>query len=160
MGFQKSCSPNYDSVDEKREHKRRLVQLGEAQAAVVFDHDLAVGWCQFGQSRDLSPSRKFRRRYLAELVTVPDWHITCFFVDRDFRGQGVASHALDGALSLIAQSGGGLVEAYPEAVEGRSVKGTFIPLGTVTMFERRGFARQRQVALHHWVMTKTVEPIV
>lgn len=41
--------------------------------------------------------------------------ITCFFVDRDRRREGVASVALRGALREIAQLGGGTVESYPQA---------------------------------------------
>ncbi len=39
--------------------------------------------------------------------TLPDYRITCFFVDRDHRRNGVAGVALRGALELIAQGGGG-----------------------------------------------------
>lgn len=38
----------------------------------------------------------------AGLTEQPDWRITCFFVDKDYRGQGVAALALKGALSEIA----------------------------------------------------------
>jgi hypothetical protein len=66
---------------------------------------------------------------------------------------------LEGALRFIAEAGGGFVEAYPEDMTGRKVNSMFICLGTTAMFERRGFVRQRQVAKHHWVMTKTVEAL-
>ena len=157
MGFQVDGRSSYDSVTEKREHKRSLVDAGRARAAVVFDGDQAVGWCQFGRSAEIAPRGKFKRTYFPSLETVPDWRITCFFTDRKYRGRGVASLALEGALRMIAESGGGLVEAYPERTEGRSVSGAYTPLGAAAMFERRGFQPQRQVAKHHWVMTKTVE---
>jgi GNAT superfamily N-acetyltransferase len=41
------------------------------------------------------------------------WRITCFFVDKDYRGKGVAKEALDAALKAIRQRGGRAVEAYP-----------------------------------------------
>ena len=31
-------------------------------------------------------------------------------------------------------------------------------LGTMAMFERRGFEKQRPVSMHNWVVTKQVEP--
>ncbi|MBS1706026.1 MAG: GNAT family N-acetyltransferase [Armatimonadetes bacterium] len=158
MEFQRKRAEKYATVDAKIQDKRELVAAGEARAALVFDGETAVGWCQFGRGHDLTAKRKFKRHYEKDLVTEPDWRITCFFVDRHNRGRGIANLALDGALAAIAREGGGLVEAYPESIEGRKVKGTFIYLGTVPMFERRGFAPQRQVAMHHWVMTKVVEP--
>ncbi|MGI8949398.1 MAG: hypothetical protein ACR2FV_15780 [Ornithinimicrobium sp.] len=46
-------------------------------------------------------------------MPLPDYRLTCFFVDRRCRRKGVATAALDGALALIAADGGGLVETYP-----------------------------------------------
>lgn len=158
MEFQRERQEKYTCAEEKKCHKQALVQGGKARAALVFDGETAVGWCQYGPGRDLTAKRKFKRHYEKGLVTEPDWRITCFFVDRHNRGRGIANLALDGALAAIAKDGGGLVEAYPESMDGRTTKGTFIYLGTMAMFERRGFVRQRQVAMHHWVMTKVVAP--
>lgn len=158
MEFQRARADKYTCVEEKKCHKRDLVALDEAHAALVFDGDLCIGWCQYGRGGELTAKRKFRRHYEKGLVVEPDWRITCFFVDRHYRGRGVSNMALDAALDAIANAGGGLVEAYPEIIDGRTVKGTFIYLGTMGMFERRGFVRQRQVAMHHWVVTKTVDP--
>ena len=36
------------TYDSNRELKCRLVEEGRAHAAVVFDGDAAVGWCQYG----------------------------------------------------------------------------------------------------------------
>jgi len=156
MGFQNDCQAKYESVAQKKEDKRRLICAGRAHASVVFDGDTAIGWCQFGPGTMIAPRNKFKKTYFQGLESQPDWRITCFFVDRKYRGQGVSNAALDGALEMIEKAGGGLVEAYPEDVEGRTTQGAFICLGTTAMFERRGFARQRQVAKHHWVMTKTL----
>ena len=156
MGFHEGTPEETDQSICKRDRKFRRVCNGDAHAAVVFDGDIAVGWCAYGRSREIRPQNKFKRKYLPGVEQEPDWKISCFFVDKRYRGKGVSSLALDGALALIAQEGGGLVEAYPEVVEGRKLNGTFICLGTVPMFERRGFVAQRQVAMHHWVMTLAV----
>lgn len=157
MGFQSDRKPEYASLTDKKEDKRSLVCKDRAHAAVVFDVDTAIGWCQFGRSDEIAPRNKFKRTYFPGMQAEPDWRITCFFVDRKYRGQKVSSLALEGALRLIAEAGGGLVEAYPEDTTDRTINPAFICLGTTAMFERRGFTRQRQVAKHHWVMTKAVE---
>ena len=159
MGFQTDRRRSYQSVSEKREHKRELVCADRAHAAVVFDGERAVGWCQYGRGSEIAPRDKFKKTYYPGLREEPDWRITCFFVDRKYRGLGVASLALEGALDMIAESGGGLVEAYPERTEGRDVSGAYVYLGAAAMFERRGFVPQRQVAKHHWVMTRMVEAL-
>jgi GNAT superfamily N-acetyltransferase len=141
---------------QNRSDKECRVREGRAHAALVYDGPTCVGWCQFGSPDEL-PRIKHRRAYLAGLDTLPDWRITCFFVDRRQRRSGVASTALGGALEQIARLGGGTVESYPEATEGRSgVSGSFLHNGTAAMFERHGFERTRRLGKHHWVVRKVV----
>ena len=156
------CMGFHDSTEDdnsicKRDRKHQRVCEGRAHAALVFEGDRAVGWCQYGPDSELKPQNKFKRKYEPGIIIVPDWKITCFFVDTNYRGKGVASLALAGALDAIRQAGGGIVEAYPEKIDGRVTQGRFIYLGTIPMFERHGFEKARQVAMHHWVMTKQVE---
>jgi ribosomal protein S18 acetylase RimI-like enzyme len=136
-----------------RSEKERRVREGRAHAALVFDGPSCVGWCQFGPTDEL-PRIKHRRAYREGLRALPDWRITCFFVDNRCRRRGVASAALEGALHEIAGLGGGRVESYPEDIRGRSVSASFLHSGTVSMFERHGFERTRRLGQHHWVVTK------
>ncbi len=136
--------------------KEQRVREGRAHAALVFDEDgLAQGWCQYGSPEEL-PSIKHRREYEKVPPTLPDWRITCFFVDKGHRGQGVARAALGGALRLIAQDGGGLVEAISEVTAGREAHGRFLFSATVELFEQHGFGRVRQVGKHAWILSKSV----
>jgi GNAT superfamily N-acetyltransferase len=141
---------------QNRSDKERRVREGQAHAALVYDGSTAVGWCQFGPPDEL-PRIKNRRAYLEGLTDLPDWRITCFFIDRSHRGKGVAAAALEGALHAIARLGGGTVESYPEDAAGRSVSSSFLHNGTLAMFERQGFRRDRRLGKNHWVVTKVVE---
>jgi GNAT superfamily N-acetyltransferase len=138
---------------QNRAEKQCRVSEGNAHASLVYDGDACVGWCQFGTPEEL-PRIKHRRVYLDGLTTLPDWRITCFFVDKDYRGKGVASNALRGALGEIARLGGGTVESSPEDAHGRSVSGSFLHNGTLALFERQGFERVRQLGKNHWLVRK------
>ena len=92
------------TYDSNRALKCRLVEEGRAHAAVVFDGDVAVGWCQYGSPDEL-PNIHHRKQYLAEADVLPDYRLTCIFVDRDHRRQGVTELAIRGALDLIAAAG-------------------------------------------------------
>ncbi|GAA0942867.1 GNAT family N-acetyltransferase [Kribbella koreensis] len=144
----------YDAEDN-RALKRRLVEEGRAHAALVFDGDEAVGWCEYGPPAEL-PNINHRKEYDAKLVTPPDYRLTCFFVDRRYRKQGVAGVALRGALDLIAQAGGGVVEAYPQDTGGKQITASFLYSVTRTLFEAEGFTYIRPKGKNHCVMTKTV----
>jgi hypothetical protein len=56
----------------------------------------------------------------------------------------------------MAGLGGGTVEGYPE--DAGSVPAGFLYMGARSTFEKLGFARDRKIGKHRWVMTKTVEP--
>jgi GNAT superfamily N-acetyltransferase len=140
---------------QNRSEKECRVREGRAHVALVYDGAACVGWCQFGPPDELSRI-KHQRAYLEGLTDLPDWRITCFFVDKAYRGKGVASAALKGALREIARLGGGTVESYPERVEGRSVAGAFLHNATLSMFERQGFEPTRRLGKNHWAVTKVV----
>lgn len=147
--------PEGTKTGKARELKERRVSEGHAHAALVYDGSTCVGWCQFGSVDEL-PRIKLKRAYQEGVEALPDWRITCFFVDRDYRHQGVASVALDGALTEIARLGGGKVESYPQDVETNPVSGSFLYNGTVSMFEQHGFQRHRQLGKNHWVVARDV----
>lgn len=140
---------------EYRAMKARRVQEGRAHAALVFDGPDAVGWCQFGSPTEL-PNIRSRKNYEEGQHEPPDWRITCFFIDRERRGNGIANFALREALRQIAGLGGGSVEAYPEDVRGRKVSRSFLCSGTLGMFEKEGFERTRKIAMHRWVVVRNL----
>jgi hypothetical protein len=77
-----------------------LVEEGHAHAALVFDGDEAVAWCQYGTPEEL-PNINHRKEYEAALDRPPDYRITCIFVDKKHRHKGVTAAALRGAVDLI-----------------------------------------------------------
>jgi GNAT superfamily N-acetyltransferase len=145
------------TADDNRALKQRLVTEGRAHAALVFDGEDAVGWCEYGVLAEL-PNINHRKEYEAGVVTPPDYRLTCFFIDRRYRRQGVAGVALSGALDLIAQAGGGIVEAYPQDTGGKQITASFLYSVTRSLFEQAGFTYTRPKGKNHCVMTKTVPP--
>lgn len=155
MGFHPEGVGRDRTAQQNRDDKECRVREGRAHAALVFDGLTCVGWCQFGPTDEL-PRIKSRRSYEEGLTALPEWRITCFFVDRARRRQGVTDAALAGAMDEIARLGGGLVESYPEDVAGRKVSGSFLHNGTVGLFERHGFTRDRRIGKDRWVVVADV----
>jgi ribosomal protein S18 acetylase RimI-like enzyme len=143
---------------DHRAAKEDRVRTGRAHAALVIDEDgFAQGWCQYGSPAEL-PGIKHRREYDKDAPPPADWRITCFYVDKKHRGQGIARAALQGALDQIAGHGGGLVEAISEVTTGRQAQGRFLFSATVELFEQNGFNRIRQLGMHAWIVSRTVQP--
>jgi GNAT superfamily N-acetyltransferase len=144
------------SAEANRALKERMVREGRAHAALVFDGDIAVAWCQFGSPQEL-PNMKHRKDYEAELDILPDYRLTCFFVDTRYRRRGVSALALRGALDLIAAAGGGVVEAYPQDTGGKKITASFLYSVTRSLFEQTGFTYVRPKGKNHTVMRITVK---
>jgi ribosomal protein S18 acetylase RimI-like enzyme len=155
IGYHPECRQpgiSYRAVKEDR------VRTDRAHAALVFDaNGSAQGWCQYGSPEEL-PGIKHNREYEKDAPPRPDWRITCFYVDKRHRAQGIARVALEGALDQITHSGGGLVEAIPEVTTGREAPGRFLFSATVELFEQYGFSRGRQVGKHAWIVSRVLEP--
>lgn len=156
LAFHEEGKPGVHTPEQRRALKETRVRKGTAHAALVFDGDECVGWCQFGPPAEL-PRIKHQKAYAQGLGELPDWRITCFFVASGHRRRGVADAALAGALEQIAARGGGSVESYPEDTSGRGVSGSFLHNGSLAMFERHGFTPSRRIGKYRWVVSRVVE---
>jgi GNAT superfamily N-acetyltransferase len=154
MGFHPEGVGKETTAELNRTRKLERVRAGTTHAALVFDGDDCVGWCQFGAPTEV-PRIKSRAAYEKGITTLPDWRIARNFVGKGHRRQGVATAALEGALELLAALGGGRVEGYPE--DAASVPAGFLFNGALSTYERLGFARDRKIGKHRWVVTKTIE---
>jgi GNAT superfamily N-acetyltransferase len=154
-GFHPPDDSHADAPEPNLLRKLDRVRAGTAHAALVFDGEDCLGWCQFG-APDEVPRIKNRREYEKRLGDLPDWRIACHFVGKGHRRQGVATAALAGALQLIAGLGGGRVEGYPEPAD--AVPAGFLFHGALSTFERAGFTKDRKIGKHRWVVIKDVEP--
>jgi GNAT superfamily N-acetyltransferase len=153
--FHRGCAEQGRRLESNREIKERLVKEGRAHAALVFDGDVAVAWCEYGTPAEL-PNIYHRKEYEAGLDKLPDYRLTCFFVDKNYRRKGVAAVALQGALDLIAQAGGGVVEAYPHDTGGKKTSASFLYNVTRSMFDRAGFRYDRPKGAKNCVMSTRV----
>jgi hypothetical protein len=154
MGFHPEGAARDATPALNRERKHERVRSGTAHAALVFDGEGCVGWCQFGAPHEV-PRIKGRAEYERGRTASPDWRIACCYVGKGHRRQGVANVALAGAIELIGGLGGGTVEGYPE--DAGSVPAGFLFHGALSTYEKLGFARDRRIGKHRWVVTRVVE---
>jgi len=143
------------TAEENKAMKHSLVMQGRAHAALVYDETEPIAWCQYGSPEEL-PAIYHKKDVETSSYVFPDWRITCIFVDKRFRGKGVAKVAVEGALDLIRQAGGGTVESYPQNTEGQKVSSSFLYNGTQRLFESCGFQLIRSVGKNHAIMRITV----
>ena len=113
---------------------REVVTHGPPPGLLAFDGDVAVGWCQL-TPRDALPwlDRVWR---LQRLDDVPVWSLSCLYVRKGYRKQGVTSALIAAALKAARRAKAPALEAYPfDADESPSASGT----GYASTFARAGF---------------------
>jgi GNAT superfamily N-acetyltransferase len=113
---------------------REVVKRGPPPGLLAFDGDVAVGWCQL-TPRDALPwlDRAWRLERVDEL---PVWSLSCFYVRKGYRRQGVTSALIAAALKVARRAKAPALEAYPlDATLTPSASST----GFASTFGRAGF---------------------
>jgi GNAT superfamily N-acetyltransferase len=88
-----------------------VVKRGPAPGLLAFNADRAVGWCQLTPRDDLPwLDRAWRLKRVDE---VPVWSLSCFYVRKGYRKQGVTSALIAAALKAAKRAKALALEAYP-----------------------------------------------
>jgi GNAT superfamily N-acetyltransferase len=115
---------------------RQIVKHGPPPGLLAFDGDRAVGWCQLTPREDLPWLAQ--ARFFERVDDAPVWSLSCFYVRRGYRKQGVMSALIAAALQAAKRLRAPAVEAYPvDTARPESTSNLFT--GTVSTFLRAGF---------------------
>jgi GNAT superfamily N-acetyltransferase len=88
-----------------------IVESGKVPGILAYDGKRAVGWCAVAP-RETFPG--LDRSPVAKAIDAAEvWSITCFYIDRAYRQQGVMAALIAAAARHVAKNGGRMVEAYP-----------------------------------------------
>jgi GNAT superfamily N-acetyltransferase len=90
---------------------RGIVHEGPPPGLLAFDGDTVVGWCQLS-SRNSLPWLD-RTPHLKPVDDLPVWCISCFYVRKGYRKQGITSALIREALNVARRAGAPALEAYP-----------------------------------------------
>ncbi|MEK7798691.1 MAG: GNAT family N-acetyltransferase, partial [Acidobacteriota bacterium] len=116
---------------------KRLVGSGLPPGILAYRDDRPIGWCAVGP-RESYPVLE-RSRTLRRFDDRPVWSVTCLFVARPERRQGLSVELLRAAASHARRRGARLIEGYPvEARTGR-LPDAFAWTGLPAAFRRAGF---------------------
>ncbi len=120
--------------DQNKHDFARIVEKGPPPGLLAFAGDLAVGWCQLTPRDDLPwLNRESRLRRTDDL---PVWSLSCFYIRKGYRRQGVTAALIDAAVKIAKKKHVPALEAYPlDAELTPSASGT----GYVSTFVRAGF---------------------
>lgn len=151
-------STTYDAMsrDDRKQFQRQLVDDGNGHGLIVYDDGDPIAWCQFGPPSGFPRYDRGRlySRLEIEAESLPDWRISCLFVDKHRRHEGWATVALDAAIEYITRHGGGVVEAFPFDVPDRDRPSY---TGSVSMYAAHGFETIAPIGSNRYLMRGHIE---
>ena len=112
---QREHNQNSGAVNKRK--FKRLVASGAEPGIIAYSGDEPVGWCA------VRPREEFGRfeksRVLAPVDDQPVWSVTCLFIAKGHRQQGVSTALLKAAVKHVKKNRGKIVEGYPVDAHGK-----------------------------------------
>jgi GNAT superfamily N-acetyltransferase len=140
-----SFSPDQDAARHRADREARL-RSGTARGLLAYVDGAPVGWCNVAPRSQIPNLRKF-----AQAIEAPSDDpavIMCFVIDPDWRGRGVATALLGGAIDASRGWGVPWLEAYPAKAdidtEGMPWTAAFYK-GPLSMYRTAGFSITRDM---------------
>lgn len=127
--------------EQNRLAQRQIVDSGRIPGLLAYMGDIPVAWVAV-EPRENYPVLN-NSRILKPLDDIPVWSVTCFYVTRKFRNQGLTVALLKGAIDHVAKRGGEVLEGYPvELRELEKMPPVFVYTGLMSAFKQAGFIEE------------------
>ena len=112
---------------------RDEVTSGRSTGVLAYADGGPVGWCSIAPRQEFRGLERYRK--LARIDDAAVWSVTCFFVDRLYRRNGLTVDLLKAAVQHAIDSGARIVEGYP--VDPGAASYTY--MGSLGTFSKAGF---------------------
>jgi GNAT superfamily N-acetyltransferase len=116
---------------------KKIIVSGEVPGILAYADGQPIGWCAVGP-RESYPVLQ-RSPTLRPVDDKPVWSITCFFVARPYRRQGVSSELLKAAVAYARKRGARIIEGYPIEPKKGQLPDAFAWIGLPSTFRKAGF---------------------
>jgi GNAT superfamily N-acetyltransferase len=115
---------------------KRLVTSGKTPGILAYEAEKPIGWCS------VAPRETFtflsRSRALAPIDDKPVWSVTCLFIAKDFRRQGIGVALLKAAGEYVKSQGGKIVEGYPQILK-KKLPDPWVWTGVLPAYIKAGY---------------------
>lgn len=134
---------------------RHIICTGMEPGILAYARGEPVGWCA------LAPRQNYpalgRSRALAPLDAKPVWSVSCLFVTKRYRKQGVSVALLKAAVRFARARGAKIVEGYPHDLGGAKLPDAFVWTGILPAFVKAGFQEAARRSPKRPIMRKRIE---
>jgi len=114
---------------------KKLVDSGAVPGILAYDGGVPVGWCAVEPKASYASLARSRTKTVDDR---PTWSVTCFFIAKSHRKQGLSLTLLQAASDHARANGATLVEGYPIDTDKQAMDFSSF-MGTAQIFGRAGF---------------------
>lgn len=123
--------------EKNRRAMQTLVGSGKVPGLLAYVDGKPVGWCSVAP-REHFPALE-NSRILQPVDAQPVWSITCLFVEKNCRRQGISVALLRATADYVKRQGGKIVEGYPTESKKERLPDVFVWMGLASAYRRAGF---------------------
>ena len=116
---------------------KRIVTTGKEPGIIAYLGKEPIGWCAIAPRADYSALE--RSRILKPVDDQPVWSVSCLFIKKAYRRQGVSSQLLQAVIAFAANHGARIVEGYPVEPSMEKMPDPFLWHGVPSAFIEAGF---------------------
>ncbi|GMQ81022.1 MAG: GNAT family N-acetyltransferase [Rhodothermia bacterium] len=133
----------------------KLIEGGVVPGILTYYDSDPIAWCAVAPRNELASLN--RSRILRRLDDLPVWSITCFFIAKSHRGQGMMERLIRAAVEHVKANGGKIVEAYPHSAVTDRLAAVSVFTGLPEPFERVGFQVCKQASKAKVIMRLAID---
>jgi GNAT superfamily N-acetyltransferase len=130
---------------------KKLVMSGEVPGILAYDGDRPIGWCSVAPRATFEHLQKSRS--LAPIDNQPVWSVTCLFIDKEYRKQGVAVAMLKAACNYVRSQGGKIVEGYPSITQ-KKLPDPWVWTGVLPAYLSAGYKEVKRTSASRAIVRK------
>ena len=123
--------------EKNRRAMQTVIKSGKIPGLLAYADGKPVGWCSVAP-REHFPALE-NSRIFQPVDEKPVWSISCLFVEKSYRRQGISVALLRAATEHVKRQGGKIVEGYPTEPKKDRMPDVFIWTGTASAYQQAGF---------------------
>ena len=116
---------------------KKIVTAGQRPGIIAYLGKEPIGWCAVARRDDYIALEG--SRILRPVDDKPVWSISCLFIKRPYRRQGVSVQLLQAAVEFAAKRGAKILEGYPVDPSMEKMPDPFLWHGVPSAFKAAGF---------------------
>lgn len=132
-------SSQFDKLkgDGNKKAMKKLVDKNSTIGIIAYINSKAIGWCSVAPREDFI--RLANSKILKPVDEKPVWSIVCFFVNKEYRKQGLSAEIIKGAVEFCKKKKAQIVEGYPVEPYSENMPAAFAWTGFPKAFIKAGF---------------------